>query len=219
MIFKWIAHSCFQVTLSDGRRLVFDPFMGIGFDMPEVEADLLFMSHQHRDHNAKDSVKGRFKVFWEPGVFEEEGIRITGMETFHDKEEGARRGKNLVFLVEAEGVRFAHLGDLGHLLSEEQASRLSGLDVLMIPVGGNYTIGAEEAFELCKQIGPNIILPMHYKTPGLTVDVATLHGFIEVTSGYYDRSARGKNTLEFEAGRRKKCPRIVILDNSLSIEP
>lgn len=216
MQIQWIAHSCFKITLESGTVLLFDPFgEGIGYTMPQVEADYVFCSHDHFDHNGLDNVRPGYKLFLEPGHYEEAELVIEGIACHHDGAQGALRGNNIIFKVSAEGVSMAHLGDLGHPLNADLAAKLGKVDVLMIPVGGNYTIDAQEAFEVCKQVEPNVILPMHYRTPSLTVDVAPVAGFIQATKGYFDRSVLGESSFRYVAADRKKRTRIFLLHPEL----
>ncbi|MBS6510664.1 MAG: MBL fold metallo-hydrolase [Clostridiales bacterium] len=216
MKIKWIAHSCFHITLSNGKVLLFDPFAeGIGYQMPRMAADCVFCSHDHFDHNGTESIEPGFALFHAPGHYETEDLSIEGIPCWHDDAQGAKRGSNIIFKVKAEGVTLVHLGDLGHLPSPELAAQLSDVDVLMIPVGGNYTIDAEQAFEICKQLEPNVILPMHYRTPSLSVDVAPVAGFIQATKGYFDRSVLGESSFSYTAADRKKRTRIFLMNPAL----
>lgn len=215
MKIQWVAHSCFHVVLEEGTSLVFDPFSDIGYTLPELRADMVFLSHQHHDHNAADKVSGDFVLFDKPGLYREGGVTIEGIPSFHDKELGRLRGENVVFKVCAEGLTLAHLGDLGHIPGEDLLWRLKGTDVLFIPVGGVYTIDAEEAFETCKLIEPNIIIPMHYKTPALEVNLGSLNSFLETVKGYYDRSFQRESVFSFSAEGRKKRSRVVVLEKSV----
>ncbi len=216
MKIQWIAHSCFKITLLSGKVLVFDPFgEGIGYAMPKMAADYVFCSHGHFDHNGVKSIEGEYRLFAEPGYYETEELIVQGLSCFHDEKQGALRGNNVIFKVKAEGVTLAHLGDLGHPLSPELAAQLAEVDVLMVPVGGKYTIDAEEAFEICKQIEPNVILPMHYRTPSLQVDIAPVTGFIEATKGYFDRSVLGESSFHYVAEDRKKRTRIFLMNPGL----
>ncbi len=214
MEIKWIAHACFHIILEDQTSLVFDPFQGIGYEIPAIQADLVFVSHQHADHNAVEKLKGNFKVFDRPGFYQEKGVEIEGITSFHDKEKGKRRGTNTIFKVSAEGLTLVHLGDLGYIPGEDIFEKLRGVDVLFIPVGGVYTIDAKEAFEICKILEPNLIIPMHYRTPGLLVKIGPLQDFIDATGEYFDRSSQRKNKIVYSVEKKKKRPRIILLENS-----
>lgn len=213
MKIQWIAHACYRIEFENGKVMVTDPFDKIGYEMPEISADIVSLSHGHYDHNAKHKVGGSFIVCDEAKCYEAHDIRVTGIPSFHDKEGGAKRGSNLIYIIEAEGLKVAHLGDLGHALDESQKEALKNVDILMIPVGGNYTIDAAEAFEIIKEIEPNIVFPMHYKTPGLTVDISDITEFMSLVKGYYDMANEGSSTFKFTKADRKRNTRIVILKN------
>lgn len=180
MKIKWLGHSCFKITSSKGIRILTDPFDdNVGYKIPSVEADIVTTSHSHYDHNFVDCVMGNFEVLDKVGNFYVKDIPILGVPTYHDNEAGAKRGDNIVYVFEVDGIRVCHLGDLGHILNPEQIVMLGKIDVLMIPVGGNYTINAEEAIEVVEALKPKIVIPMHYKTPVIKFDIATVDEFID----------------------------------------
>lgn len=173
MEITYIGHSCFKLRGKTGI-LVTDPFDGsVGLPFPKISADIVTVSHSHADHQDVDRVSGTVRrpqpfVIAEPGEYEVAEIGVFCMPSFHDHREGAERGNNLVTLIHMDGVTIAHLGDLGHLLSDKQVSALDGVDVLFVPVGGVYTIDAREAAEVVEAIEPSIVIPMHYKVPGMS---------------------------------------------------
>lgn len=148
--------------------VITDPFENsIGIKFPSESATIVTVSHQHSDHNNVDAVKDVKKVVSGPGEYEIEGVSIIGLASFHDDQKGQERGPNTVCVFEMEELRLAHLGDLGHKLTEKQVEELGDIDVLMIPVGGVYTIDAKTAVEVVQSIEPEIVIPMHYKTSEL----------------------------------------------------
>jgi L-ascorbate metabolism protein UlaG (beta-lactamase superfamily) len=167
----YLGHSSFKIS---GKRasVVTDPYdPGMtGLKAPSVEAQIVTVSHNHLDHNFVSWVSGVKKVIDGPGEYEIEGISILGFPTFHDDKNGAERGKNIVFVFEVDGFRIAHLGDLGHTLSEDQINAIGDIDILLVPTGGKYTINSEKAVEVVQSIEPLIIIPMHYSVPGLKED-------------------------------------------------
>ncbi|QLH74033.1 MAG: MBL fold metallo-hydrolase [Methanomassiliicoccales archaeon] len=173
----WHGHSCFSVK--DGVVVVTDPHDGksIGIKQPVVKADIVLVSHDHFDHNCIRIVKGDFTTIKEPGERTEKGIKILGVQAFHDAEQGGKRGKDVIFKFEVDGVRFCHFGDLGHLLSKDQIEKIGEVDVLFIPVGGVFTINAAEAHRLIDMIRPKIAVPMHYRVGGLSLSIQTLDEF------------------------------------------
>ena len=164
MKITWYAHSCFLVETADGSA-VLDPYAPgsvPGLSLPPLEADLVLCSHEHSDHNYREGVKRSGK---------ETKLHIERIETFHDEKQGALRGPNTIHVLEAEGLRVAHLGDLGHMLSDEQIAALGRVDILLIPVGGYFTIGPDVAAELAERLQPAITVPMHYRGAGFGYEV------------------------------------------------
>ena len=166
MLIRCLGHSKFLLETAEGFRIVTDPFdASVGYPIPPLTADAVLVSHHHHDHDAVDTVQGWSKMVDAPGVCTlAPGVTVTALPCFHDEVRGAKRGANLIFLLEADGLRLAHLGDLGHLPDEDLAEKLGAPDVLMIPVGGHFTVDAAQAAEICRMLNPRIILPMHYRT-------------------------------------------------------
>lgn len=184
MKIKWLGHACFKLTAEDGTTIVTDPFDdSVGYPMPDVRADIVTSSHSHFDHNYFKAVKGKFEIVDRTGEHNIKGIKIKGISTFHDEEQGAKRGKNIVFIFEIDGVRVCHMGDLGHVLTEKQVNEIGPVDVLLIPVGGYYTIDAKQAVEVMKQLNPMITIPMHYKTEYIDFPIDTVDNFLKLTNG------------------------------------
>lgn len=180
MIITWYGQSCFKINTKD-ITIITDPFdKKIGIKPYFGAADIVTVSHEHYDHNNVESLKGDPFVVRTPGEFETKNIFIYGFRSFHDKKNGAERGTNTIYLIEAEDMRICHLGDLGEKLSDKMIEKLGQVDILMIPIGGVYSLDAKEADELIDRIEPSIILPMHYKTPALTVDLEPLDKFLSV---------------------------------------
>ncbi len=174
MIISWIGHSCFKIQnkiSSDGITLVTDPFdKSTGFKTPAFEAQIVTVSHDHHDHNNVGSLKGNPYVIDSAGEFDIKGISIQGVESFHDNASGKERGGNIIYRIEMDDVSVGHLGDLGHVLDDKQLEVLSGIDILLIPVGGKFTINAKTAAEVVAQIEPRIVIPMHYATPESNIE-------------------------------------------------
>ena len=178
MKLEYLGHSCF--VLSNGRvRFLTDPFSGIGYEMPPVAADYVTLSHDHFDHNYTAGVKGCKKVFCEAGEYEAGGVRLRGIPCWHDGVHGGKRGGVVAFEFDFGGVKVCHLGDLGESFSEETAAKFGCPDILLIPVGGNYTIDAREAVRYIRAIRPKIVVPMHYRTEKCALDIAPLSEFIK----------------------------------------
>ena len=172
MHITWLKHSSFKFqekTGNDGITLVTDPFDSkyVGLKMPSLEADILTISHNHEDHSNKAAIKGSPYVVDSAGEYDVKGVSILGVQSYHDEKEGKERGKNVIFRFEIDGIVVTHLGDLGHTLDNKQLQGLIGTDILLIPVGGVYTLDAKKAAEVVSQIEPRIVIPMHYKVDGM----------------------------------------------------
>jgi L-ascorbate metabolism protein UlaG (beta-lactamase superfamily) len=169
MEIRYLGHSSF---LLKGKTVsvVCDPYASesVGLKFPKhIAADAVTVSHDHPDHNAIEAVEGNPFIIRGPGEFEIKGVSFIGMSTFHDNEKGIKRGKNIVYRIEIDGLSIVHLGDLGHPLSTAEIENLDGVDILLIPVGGFYTIDAATAENVINEIEPSIVIPMHYKRPEL----------------------------------------------------
>lgn len=185
MKIQWLGHSSFRILGS--KAIVTDPYGDIGLDFPDVRADIVTVSHSHYDHSAVGAVKGEPAIVDDAGEHKIADVSITGYNTAHDDVQGAKRGHNIVFVIQMDGTRVAHLGDLGCIPDHNVLGALQKVDVLLLPVGGNYTIDGEQAAELVKLLQPRITIPMHYKTPGLTVDVGGVETFLSNVDGEVER--------------------------------
>ncbi len=179
MNIQYYGHSCFKITTKPAGRateevVIFtDPFdKSVGLRPPQGHADIVFVSHNHYDHNNVSALKDDPVVIDLPGEYSAKGVNAIGLDTFHDKKEGAERGKNTVYLIETEDIKICFLGDLGGSLSADQLEEIDGVDILFIPVGGKYTLDGKEAAELVRKIEPKIAIPMHYKMKGSNLDIS-----------------------------------------------
>ena len=167
MKITWLAHSCFIVQSGAGVRLLTDPYdEGTGYEVKRVMADIVTVSHQHSDHANLLMVEGSdsdYSLIQTAGSFSIKGFAIEGIATKHDAEGGTKRGDNIVYAIECDGFRICHLGDLGHRLTQEQIKAIGHVDILMIPVGGTFTIDARTARDVVAELDPMIVMPMHYK--------------------------------------------------------
>jgi len=182
----WAGQACFQIIISNSKNhsaaIVIDPFdETIGLKVPSFSADILLITHDHYDHNNVKAVKGNPILIQGPGEYEIKGIYIEGIPAFHDDKEGKERGKVTIYTIEAEGIRFCHLGDLGQKqLSDLQLEKIGSVDILMIPTGGTFTISSTEAQKIISQIEPKIIIPMHYQIPKLKLKLEGVDKFLKV---------------------------------------
>jgi L-ascorbate metabolism protein UlaG (beta-lactamase superfamily) len=184
MKLEYLGHSSFLLTRDDGTRILTDPYKSgsfqgaVGYGPIKCAADIVTVSHDHADHNYVADVEGNPLVIKEDGTFEPKGIPIVGIVTDHDDKDGKERGKNIVFKFCVDGINFVHLGDLGRALSEDEVTKLGDVDVLLIPVGGYFTIDATTADIVTKQLKPKVVIPMHYKTAKSGFPIATVEEFI-----------------------------------------
>jgi L-ascorbate metabolism protein UlaG (beta-lactamase superfamily) len=189
MVINWYGQSFFKIesknnfnNLKEQISLCIDPFdESLGLKVPKIEAQICLVTHQHRDHSNIKAVKGDVFLIKEPGEYEVRGIFIKGIPSFHDNSSGKERGENIIYKIEAEGIKICHLGDLGQKeLNDQQLEEIGEVDILMVPVGGNYTVGPKEASEIIAQIEPRLIIPMHYKLPKLKLDIEGVEKFLKV---------------------------------------
>ncbi len=174
-----MGHSSFKIRGKNGI-VVCDPFSSkIGFPFPKVSADIITVSHHHFDHSAIDQVSGTARkevpyVIDAPGEYELLDIAVSVHPSFHDGENGKLRGKNNIAVIRIEGIAIAHLGDLGHMLSDSDIDSLGVIDVLMVPAGGEFTVNPKQAAEIVEAIEPSIVIPMHYRTDKHSPEFAKL---------------------------------------------
>lgn len=184
MKIKWFGHSCFLLTADGGRRILTDPFdERVGYPLPRVAADIVTTSHGHHDHSYTKAVPGRFTHLSRPGCHSADGIDITGVASFHDNAGGSKGGANVIFVFALDGLRICHCGDLGHPLTAEQAQAIGRVDILLVPVGGFYTIDAVTAARVAKDLAATVVIPMHYKTDALDFPIAGVDPFLAAMGG------------------------------------
>ncbi|MEK7665205.1 MAG: MBL fold metallo-hydrolase [Patescibacteria group bacterium] len=201
---SFAGQSCFQISVSNSRDhsadIVIDPFdESVGLKIPNFSADILLITHDHHDHNNIKAVKGNPFLISGPGEYEVRGVFVKGISAFHDDKEGKEKGQNTIYTIEAEEIKFCHLGDLGQKqLTDEQLEKIDGIDVLMIPVGGEYTISSPEAQRIISQIEPKIVIPMHYQLPNLNLKLDDVSKFLK-TMGKNSIAPQDKLTIKASA--------------------
>ncbi len=185
MQITWYGHSCFLIQ-NEQTKIIIDPFneRSIGLKRPDATADIVLMSHDHYDHNASNSIDGAHEDHMaHNGGFNSHGIDFLGLDTYHDHELGAKRGHNTMYLFRLDGISICHCGDLGCIPSEEVLKEIAGVDILMIPIGGYYTLELDEVMKLIDIINPSVVIPMHYRIGGLKIDeISDLDPFIRSVS-------------------------------------
>ncbi len=185
---KWFGHSSFGISDSKGTKVVTDPYgEGLGYELPKLTTDILTLSHDHFDHNNFKALEKYSHLIEAPEKFSHNNVEVKGIASYHDEKKGELRGKNTIFVYTVNQVKICHLGDLGHALTKEQITAIGKVDVLMIPVGGLYTIDAETAAKVVGQINPKMVIPMHYKTDVLPAefgDITKVDAFITAMKGW-----------------------------------
>jgi L-ascorbate metabolism protein UlaG (beta-lactamase superfamily) len=213
MKIKYLAHAAFLITSEKGTRILTDPYetsVALKHGAINETADIVTVSHEHGDHNNVAAVKGNPKVV--KASAEVKDIKIKAIPTAHDNSGGSQRGGNTIFCFEVDGVRVCHAGDLGHLLSAEQVKAIGKVDVLMIPVGGFFTIDAGTATRVCDQLKPKVIIPMHYKTDKLDFPIKGVEDFLK---GKSNVTRSNNSEIELKAGKLPASAQIMVLKQSL----
>ncbi|MFC1867161.1 MBL fold metallo-hydrolase [Thermodesulfobacteriota bacterium] len=182
MKIKWNGHASFTITAADGTVIVTDPYDPDGYggvltyEAVKDRADAVLVSHDHADHNFVQSLSGSPQVLKGSGRVKE--IRVKGIETFHDDSNGSERGSNTVFVFAMDGINICFVGDLGHQLTPDQVESIGKVDILLLPVGGTYTVDAKGAAKVVESLGPRLVIPMHFKTDKCNLPIAELDGFL-----------------------------------------
>ena len=218
MFIKWLGHSAFLLTAAGGTRIITDPYVSGSFNGDiqygpiREAADAVTVSHHHQDHDGVSGLPGRPKVYEGKGSFKAGSVSIAGVETFHDQNQGAQRGRNTVFIFEAEGLRVCHCGDLGHVLSPQQVAAIGRVDVLLAPVGGTFTVDAVGARRVAAQLAARITIPMHYKTDKLGFSIT---GVGEFTRGQANVRRLGQAEVELSTAKLPVAPEVWVLEHAL----
>jgi L-ascorbate metabolism protein UlaG (beta-lactamase superfamily) len=217
----WYGQSCFVLETAGGTRIVMDPIpKGIGYDLPQgLKADIVTISHEHTDHNNVGFVTGKPRVLrgltgdkkgWTRIDEKVKDVSIRSVGVYHDDQRGAARGLDTVFIFEVGGVRIAHLGDLGHVLNDQQLAAIGAVDVLLVPVGGTFTLDGLKATQVVEQLRPRImVIPMHYKTDAVTIkELEPLALFLD---GKRNVRHETSNTIALSPMKARPAAEIVVL--------
>jgi L-ascorbate metabolism protein UlaG (beta-lactamase superfamily) len=165
MEISWLGHSCFHLR-GKNVTLITDPFSPqLGHSLGKVSAPIVTISHNHPGHNYVESIGGNPRIVRGPGEYEISDVLITGVASYHDDKHGQELGRNTIYIIHMDDLVICHLGDLGHVLQEEQLEEVADADVLLVPIGGQHTINAAQAAEVISQVEPHIVIPMHYSPP------------------------------------------------------
>ncbi len=182
VLIRWHGHACFELIDDKGFSIVIDPHDGgsIGLNPPKAKADAVLITHEHFDHNAYGTVlkKGGERVSMKTGKFVVGGHEVLGIKAYHDKFKGRRRGSVVMYLIDVDGVKILHVGDLGHTLTGRELEMVREADIAMLPVGGTFTINAAEAAELSKNLNAKAVIPMHYWVEGINLPLKPVDEFL-----------------------------------------
>ncbi len=215
MKIKYLGHAAFVINSDGGVKIITDPY-GTSPDLTYGEitgsADIVTVSHDHFDHCNVAAVKGNPEVLRRAASSTARGIKFKGITSYHDDEGGRLRGGNVIFCFEVDGVKVCHLGDLGHRLDDKQTAEIDGVDILIIPVGGYYTIDAKIATEVCNQLKPGVIIPMHYRT---NKGIPNISGVDEFLRGKPKVKWLDTSQVEFKAGELPDAGQIIVLKPAL----
>jgi len=212
---KWLGHACFLITSRDGLRVITDPYAvggGINYFPIKETADVVLVSHGHDDHSNVSALKGKPEIINNAGIKTAKGIQFRGVATFHDEAQGRQRGSNTVFCFTIDDIKLCHLGDLGHVLNPELVSEIGAVDILFVPVGGYFTIDAAVATQVCDQLGPKVIIPMHVKTPKCAYPIADVEDFL---NGKKNVRRIDNSEVDFEVEKLPANTEILILRPSM----
>ena len=215
MKIKYLGHASFMITSDTGTKLITDPFTTGGeFSYGEIResADIVTVSHNHFDHNNVAAVRGNPKVVKGAVTTEIKGTAIKGIPSFHDEASGKRRGQNTIFCFTVDGIRVCHLGDLGHVLSDKQVAEIGAIDILLVPVGGFFTIDAKAATQVCSQLKPKVIIPMHWNNKWNMPEIASVDEFLQ---GKKEVSQLNTSEVEFKQEKLPVGTQIIVLKSAL----
>ena len=215
MKIKYLGHSAFVITSDTGVKIITDPYEtapDLTYGEITESADIVTVSHSHFDHGNAAGVKGNPVVVRSTGRTTAKGIDFMGIASYHDEAKGRMRGNNIIFCFELDGIRVCYLGDLGHLLDDKQVAEISSVDIVFIPVGGYYTIDAKVATEVCNQLKPKVIIPMHYKTEK---GIPNIVGVDEFLRGKANARRLDASQVEFKPGELPATSQIIVLKPAL----
>ena len=208
---KWLGHACFLITSRDRLTVITDPYAvggGINYSPIKETADIVSVSHGHDDHSNVSAVNGKPEVVRSDGIKTAKGIQFRGIATYHDDAQGGQRGPNTIFCFTIDNIKFCHLGDLGHVLNRDQIDEIGAVDVLFVPVGGFFTVDASAASQVCDQLVPKVIIPMHFKTPKCAYPIAGVNDFLK---GKKNVRRIENSEVDFEVEKLRATTEIVLL--------
>ena len=210
MKLQWLGHSAFRLADESGTSIITDPFDPyIGYAMPRLSCDAAVCSHGHSDHHYTAGVDGSPMVIDTVGTHNVRGVRINGVLSNHDPNGGTKRGKNIIYSFDFCGLTVCHMGDIGEACTQALVKKLPPVQILLIPVGGNYTIDAKEAKAYVDAIKPNVVIPMHYQMENKSFAVSTVDPFLALFHTASVTRAETE-TLEFTASALPASTQIIV---------
>jgi L-ascorbate metabolism protein UlaG (beta-lactamase superfamily) len=218
MKITYYGHAAFKVTTEAGVNIIIDPYESGAFDGAlsygkiTDEADMVITSHDHADHNYTKDIKGEFTLINRAGDYTVKGVKIKMIPVYHDPSQGKERGNNLISVIGADGLTLAHLGDLGHELEGGTLKEMGPIDLLLLPVGGFFTIDAGQADKITNALAPAVTIPMHYKTEKCAFPIAMVEDF---TKGFKQVKTLKGPELEIKKGDLPKSPEVIVLQHAL----
>ncbi len=218
MKIKYYGHAAFLITSSRGLKIIMDPYESgayggqLAYGKINDQADIAMTSHDHADHNDTQSLPGSPQIVKGSGTQSVKGLSIKGIATYHDPSKGSERGGNTIFTFTVDGMKVCHLGDLGHVLSEKEIAEIGPVDILLVPVGGHFTIDAREATKVGEQIKPKVLIPMHFKTEKCGFPIAPVDDFLK---GKADIKRPKSSEASFDQASLPSRTEIVVLEPAL----
>lgn len=218
MKIKWYGHAAFLITSDQGIKIIIDPYEPgafggqLSYGKIRDQADIVITSHDHADHNYTKDLPGAPQIVKGSGSKTVKGISMKGISTYHDPSKGSERGANTIFTLKMDNIQLCHLGDLGHLLSDKELLEIGPVDILLIPVGGFFTIDPKEATRVAEQIKPKILIPMHFKTEKCGFPIAPVEDFLK---GKTNIKRPKVSEATFDKATLPQQMDIVVLENAL----
>ena len=218
MKIKWYGHSAFQITTEKGIRIIIDPYESgsfsgaLSYGKIEDQADIVLTSHDHADHNYTKDIKGKYNHISKAGDHKIKDIKIKAIPCFHDSLGGKKGGSNLIFVITADGLNLVHMGDIGHSLDQELLKKIGKVDILLLPVGGFFTVDAVMAQKIMNDIKPSITVPMHYKTEKCNFPITPVENF---TKNQANVRILKESSVVIKKETLPKEPEIIILQHAL----
>lgn len=212
---KWLGHASFLITSDNGTKIITDPYKtggGINYKEIKESADIVTISHEHGDHNNAGTVGGNPQVFKGGTPVEIKGVKLTGISTYHDENNGKDRGPNTIVCMEMDDLRLCHLGDLGHQLSPEQITQIGNVDILLIPVGGFFTINAAVATTVSNSLKPKVIIPMHFKNESCGYPIGNVEEFLKNKDNC---TTENVSEVEFKKEKLPVATQVIVLKPAL----